>query len=104
MEYNHAFYTYASSKSRWPIFPFHGMYKCHWINKKPVKTTLSQQTIIFDGALFLFKWNFVLYIYHIRNYVNTFLFEEEKNITSLKSVTTPKEFGTKRIQHITSDK
>ena len=29
-------------KNRWTIFPFHRLYKFHLINKKVVKTTLSQ--------------------------------------------------------------
>ena len=82
-------------KNRWPIFPFQRMYKCHLINKKSLKTTLSQKTTIIDGALFSFKWNFILYIYHISNSLKTFLFKLRTNRTSLKSRTTPKEFGRK---------
>ena len=103
MESHHAFSTYASTKNRLPIFPLHGMYKCHLINKKPINTTLSQQTIIIDGALFSFKGKFILYIYHIRNSLRTFLFKLWANITSLKSRKTPKEFGRKWSQLITRD-
>ena len=104
MAYHHAFSTYASKKNRWPIFPFHGMYKCHLINKKPVKTTLSQQTTIIDGALFSLKCNFIIYIYHIRNSLKTFLFKLGTNIISLKSRKNHKEFGRKWSQLITRDK
>ena len=103
MESHHAFSTYASSKNRWPIFPLHGMYKCHLINKKPINTTLSKKTTIIDGALFSFECNFILYIYHIRNSLKTFLFKLGTNITSLKSRTTAKAFGRKSSQLITHD-
>ena len=111
MESHHAFSTYPSSKNRWPIFPLHGMYKCNLINKKPVNTTLSQQTYkyhplstIIDGAIFSFKGKFILYIYHIRNSLKTFLFKLGTNITSLKSRKTPKEFWRKWSQPTTRDK
>ena len=99
----HSLHMYPQ-KNRWPIFPLHGMYKCHLINKKPVKKTLSQQTTIIDGALFSFKWNFILYLYYIRNSLKKFLFKQLTNITSLKSRTTPKEFEIKWIQLIAHDK